>query len=114
MEKTEKLLEIGKKEENFKKLGHKQTWTITFPKLDENGKETEDFYWCILRKPNRIEMRPVMELIQKDTISANEYLLNAIWLDGDNEIKTDDDLFFGISTLLSEIITFAQGTIKKN
>jgi hypothetical protein len=113
MEKSEKLLEIEKKEENFKKI-HKNTWTITMPKLDESGNETEDFFWCILRKPTRIEMRPVLELIQKDSISANEYLLNAVWLDGDQEIKTDDDLFFGVSTLLGEIITFAQGTIKKN
>lgn len=46
---------------------------------------------CIIRKPTRKDLSYVS--VVKDPIKMQEALLKQLWLDGDEEILTDDDLF---------------------
>jgi hypothetical protein len=49
----------------------------------------------------------------KDPMAFNEALLQNLWLEGDEEIKTDDALFMGASSQLSELIEIKTATLKK-
>ena len=69
---------------------------------------------CILRKPTRKEINYAMITSQKSgMLKFNEVILAKCWLLGDEEIKTEDYLFMGISGTLDEIISSAEATIKK-
>ncbi len=46
-----------------------------------------------------------MSIMQRDPLKANEILLKSNWLEGDENIKTDDDLFLSAGVLLGDIIT---------
>ena len=48
-----------------------------------------------------------------DKMKYNEILLNNCWLAGDEEIKTDDALFLGVSTKLGELVEVKEAELKK-
>ena len=48
-----------------------------------------------------------------DPMKYNEILLNNCWLAGDEEIKTDDALFLGVSTKLGELVEVKEAELKK-
>ncbi len=66
---------------------------------------------CIVRKPTRKDLSYVS--VVKDPIKMQEAILNQLWLDGDAEIKTDDDLFFAVSSQLDEVLRVKEAEIKK-
>lgn len=65
---------------------------------------------CIVRKPNRQDLSFISVI--KDPIKRKEALLNQIWLAGDEDFKTDDELFLGLSAKLSELISVKEVEIK--
>lgn len=66
---------------------------------------------CIIRKPTRRDLSYVS--VVKDPIKMSESLLNQLWLDGDEEIKTDDDLFLAVCNQLDEVLRVKEAEIKK-
>lgn len=66
---------------------------------------------CIIRKPNRKDLSYVS--VVKDPIKMQETLLKQLWVDGDEEIKTDDELFFAACNQLEEVLQLKQADIKK-
>lgn len=66
---------------------------------------------CIIRKPNRKDLSFVS--VVKDPIKMQEALLKQLWVDGDEEIMTDDDLFFAACNQLEEVLKVKQADIKK-
>jgi hypothetical protein len=66
---------------------------------------------CIVRKPTRKEYSYIS--VVKNPIKAQETLLNQIWLDGDEEIKTNDDLFFAVCSQLEDVLKIKEAEIKK-
>ena len=56
---------------------------------------------CLVRKPNRKDLSYVST--QKDPIRMSEVMLNQIWLEGDEEIRTDDELFLAVVKKIDEI-----------
>ena len=66
---------------------------------------------CIIRKPNRKDLSYVS--VVKDPIKMQETLLRQLWVDGDEEIKTDDDLFFAACNQMEELLQVKQAEIKK-
>ena len=66
---------------------------------------------CIVRKPNRKDLSYVS--VVKDPIKMQETLLKQLWLDGDEEILTDDDLFFAACSQLEEVLKVKEAEIKK-
>lgn len=65
---------------------------------------------CIVRKPNRQDLSFISVI--RDPIKRKEALLNQIWVAGDEDFKTDDELFLGLSSKLSELISVKEVEIK--
>ncbi len=68
---------------------------------------------CYVKSPDRKTLSYATVAGQKDPLKFNEVLLENCWLDGDEEIKTNDSLFMSVSGQLAEIIELKEATIKK-
>lgn len=66
---------------------------------------------CILRKPNRRDLSYVS--VVKDPIKMTETLVNQLWVEGDEEMRTDDDLFMAMSNKMNEILKVKEAEVKK-
>ena len=72
---------------------------------------TVDGYSCIVRKPNRKDLSYVAAV--KNPMQMTETLLNQLWVEGDEEIKTEDDLFLAACSTLGELIQVKEAELKK-
>ncbi|MDR3046128.1 MAG: hypothetical protein LBU51_00755 [Bacteroidales bacterium] len=68
---------------------------------------------CYLKKPDRLTMKLIASIVVNDPIRSNEVLLENCWLGGDEDIKTEDDKFFGVSQQLVDLIQIKQAELKK-
>lgn len=68
---------------------------------------------CYLRRPDRKTLSAASVIGKTDPMKYNEVILKNCWLGGDEEIKTDDGLFLGISGKLAELIEIKEGELKK-
>ena len=66
-----------------------------------------------LKKPDRKALGAAAVLGKTDPMKYNEILLCNCWIEGDEEIKTDDSLFLGVSAQLAELIEIREASIKK-
>lgn len=67
---------------------------------------------CVLRRPTRRDLSYV-STIKEDKIQVLETLLNQLWVDGDKEIKEDDQLFFAVAQKMETILEVKEAEIKK-
>ena len=74
---------------------------------------TADGKSCYLKKPDRSILSAAAVIGKNDPLKYNEILLKNCWLGGDEEIKTDDGLFLGISQRLAELVEIKEGELKK-
>lgn len=70
-------------------------------------------YRGYVKSPNRNELSYASTISKSDPMRFNEAILQKCWLDGDEELKTNDELFMGVSQQLDEIIQIADAKIKK-
>jgi hypothetical protein len=68
---------------------------------------------CYLKKPSRKILGYASIAAKTNPLKFNEVLLKECWLDGDAEIKTDDDLFLSVSSKLSEIVEVREAELEK-
>ena len=68
---------------------------------------------CLLRKPTRKELSYASMAGQNDPIKFSELILNSCWLAGDEQIKTDDELFLGSSQLIGELVKVKSAELEK-
>lgn len=68
---------------------------------------------CYLKKPTRKTLSAAATVGQKDPMKYNEIILANCWIQGDEEIKTNDALFLGVSGILSELIDIKEAKLKK-
>lgn len=68
---------------------------------------------CYLKRPSRQALGAATVLSGGDSIKYNEVILNNCWLGGDEEIKSDDAYFLGVSQTLAELIEVKKATLKK-
>ncbi len=70
---------------------------------------------AILHKPTRKDLSFAMagSSQAKDSIKFAEILLNQCWIDGDKEIKEEDDYFFGAVPKLEVLSETKEAEIKK-
>ena len=66
---------------------------------------------CILHRPTRQDLSYVSVLT--DPIKMTEVMLNQLWVAGDEEIKTRDDLFLAASQKMQEVLEVKAAEIKK-
>lgn len=92
---------------------------ITQEKIEGWKKQHGDVYLievedkaCVVRKPNRKDLSFAM-LLKDDPIKFNETLLNNLWVDGDEELKTNDDYFLAVSSQLGELLQIKEASLKK-
>lgn len=99
-----------RKNELKKKFDIPDVWDIKVP-ADDDGREIAVAF---LKRPPRALMSSSMSFAEADPIKSDEILLEGIWLEGDERIKTNDDMFMTARALLPSIVKFRKGTIKKN
>lgn len=68
---------------------------------------------CYLRQPDRKIIAMARTMSEGDYISAQEIILDACWLEGDEEIKTNDTLFLNIASKLEGLIEAKESVLKK-
>ena len=87
---------------------YKSVFEINVPKGD--GQEGGYKGW--IRKPNRNEMR---ELTSKktDPVTYSEIVLDMLWLGGDEEIKTVDEVFYGAMGVIQNVMDIPEASLKK-
>ena len=66
---------------------------------------------CVLHRPTRRDLSYVSVLT--DPIKMTEVMLNQLWVAGDEEIKTRDDLFLAASQKMQEVLEVKAAEIKK-
>ncbi|WP_113638962.1 hypothetical protein [Nubsella zeaxanthinifaciens] len=66
-----------------------------------------------VRKPTREEMRSVIGMATTDPLGMSEQILNDCFVAGDEEIKTDDDYFYGAAQQLQNLIQIKSAELKK-
>lgn len=68
---------------------------------------------AFLRRPDRKIVAMVRSLGEGEEVATMELLLDACWLEGDEEIKTDDNLFLSVMPELQQILDLKAVTLKK-
>jgi hypothetical protein len=68
---------------------------------------------CYLKKPSRKALGYASMAGKENPLKFNEVILNDCWLAGDEEIKTDDDLFLSVSPKVAEIIEVKSADLEK-
>lgn len=66
---------------------------------------------CILRSPGRQDLSYAS--VARDPVKRKEVLLNQLWVAGDEEIKTDDRLFFSVMPTLDRLFEIKEAELKK-
>lgn len=66
-----------------------------------------------LKKPDRKTLSAATHVGQKDPLKFNEIMLKQCWLGGDEEIKTDDELFLSACSKLPELIQIKEAELVK-
>ncbi|MDX2304610.1 MAG: hypothetical protein NW226_17510 [Microscillaceae bacterium] len=64
----------------------------------------DEFYRCIIRKPNAHILNEYMRKLNNYPIDANIMLIESCWLAGDESIKGDDYVNSAIATVAEEIV----------
>ncbi|WP_233527331.1 MULTISPECIES: hypothetical protein [unclassified Bacteroides] len=72
-----------------------------------------DGHVAYLKRPDRKVLGAAAVTGKSDPMKYNEVILNNCWLEGDEEIRTNDAMFLGVSAQLAEIIEIKEATLKK-
>jgi len=68
---------------------------------------------AILKKPSRKSLSYATSVASKDPMKFNELMLDACWVAGDEEIKSDDSLFLSASAKIAELIEIKEAELVK-
>ena len=85
-------------------------YTIEVPVNDD----CNEYAIGYVRSPKRNELAIVLAQLEQKPIETMEILLNTVWLEGDERIKNDDEIFFGAISTLEDLVKFRKGQLKKN
>jgi len=70
-----------------------------------------DGHICYLKKPDRNSLAYAGTIAQTNPMKSNELLLTACWLGGSEAIKTNDELFYGASAKLGELVVVKEAEL---
>lgn len=70
---------------------------------------------ALLRQPTRNDLSYAMAASGggKDFVKMNEAYLNQLWIEGDEDLRSDDAYFFAVSEQLGDLIQKKEATLKK-
>lgn len=83
-------------------------WKATHGDLFEISVEDKS---CVLHKPTRQDLSYASVI--KDPIKMSEVMLKQLWVAGDEEIKTNDELFMAVVAKMDEVLKVKEAEIKK-
>ncbi|QUI93631.1 hypothetical protein [Prevotella denticola] len=83
-------------------------WKATHGDLFEISVENKS---CVLHKPTRQDLSYASVI--KDPIKMSEVMLKQLWVAGDEEIKTNDELFMAVVAKMDEVLKVKEAEIKK-
>ena len=66
---------------------------------------------CVLHKPTRQDLSYASVI--KDPIKMSEVMLKQLWVAGDEEFKTNDELFMAVVAKMDEVLKVKEAEIKK-
>lgn len=72
-----------------------------------------DGFKAIVRSPKRQELGYAATVGKNDPLKFNEVILKKCWLEGDQEIQTDDRIFMSVANQLDTIVETTEASIKK-
>lgn len=72
---------------------------------------TVDGKSCILHRPTRRDLSYASVI--KDPIKMSETMLGQLWVAGDEELKTNDELFMAVVNKMDEVLKVKEAEIKK-
>lgn len=72
---------------------------------------TVDGKSCILHRPTRRDLSYASVI--KDPIKMSETMLWQLWVAGDEELKTNDELFMAVVSKMDEVLKVKEAEIKK-
>ena len=72
---------------------------------------TVDGKSCILHRPTRRDLSYASVI--KDPIKMSEMMLGQLWVAGDEELKTNDELFMAVVSKMDEVLKVKEAEIKK-
>lgn len=73
--------------------------------------EVEGGKSCILHAPTRKDLS--YAAVEKDPIKMSGLLLGQLWVAGDEDIKTDDELFMAVVAKMDTVLKVKEATVKK-
>jgi len=91
-----------------------ENYPVEFVLEDNKYKVIIDNKSCIIRKPRIAELSSLFNTMEKDSVSAIGLLLNTCWVEGDEDIKTNDDYILSLMPLLEKVVSVRSATLKKN
>lgn len=68
---------------------------------------------CYLRRPGRDVIAAASVVGKEDPFKFAEIILTNCWLGGDDELRTEDRYFMGLSQKVSELVEIKVGELKK-
>lgn len=83
-------------------------WKATHGDLFEISVEGKS---CVLHKPTRQDLSYASVI--KDPIKMSEVMLKQLWVAGDEDIKTNDELFMAVVAKMDEVLKVKEAEIKK-
>ena len=83
-------------------------WKVAHGDLFEISVEGKS---CVLHKPTRQDLSYASVI--KDPIKMSEVMLKQLWVAGDEEIKTNDELFMAVVAKMDEVLKVKEAEIKK-
>ena len=75
--------------------------------------DNSDMFGAIFKRPSRKVLSMATSVSQDNPIRFNEVIAKNCFVDGDEEVLTNDDLFLSISTQLVKLIKVQQSKLKK-
>ena len=70
-----------------------------------------DGHICYLKKPDRRTLSYASVAGAKNPLKFNEVMLNNCWVGGSEEIKTDDEMFLGVSGKMAKLINVKEAEL---
>lgn len=68
---------------------------------------------CYLHRPSRQAIAAASVIGKEDPFKFAEIILANCWLGGDEELRTEDRYFMGLSQKVSELVEITVGELKK-
>jgi hypothetical protein len=89
------------------KFGHKNIYVLSVPDAD-----TDEVLVAYLKKPSRQAISASMSRASLDPLQANEIILNDAWIEGDDRIRSEDNILSALASMQG-LMSVKIGELKK-